>query len=292
MSRIAFAALLALALPAGAAEERIISKRTGDYAVQLTLRPGDPKPGRLLEIQIEVARVPDFPDPVYGDRVPVNDANLVVQLAPALADVAGGKSKIYRAHLVSEGGVYGVHTIPETAGIYAVAISPRTGPGPKVSFDIGVGVPMATEAGEGKKGASRRPAAGAGGGRMVVSSVGPKTEMREIGERWGLLETMAGTGSLALAGAQGEAKAIAALFGKAKSKPPKSANPADELNEMLDGSAAAFTAIAAVTDAKQLPALVAATEQSCMKCHVKYRWEMTRDLSRWPKFDIAERTQE
>jgi hypothetical protein len=196
--------------------------------------------------------------------------------------------RTYALHELGEGAIYGLHAIPETGGVYVLDLKPRAGAGPKVSFDIGVGVAMATEAGEGKKGASRRPAAGAGGGRMVVSSVGPKTEMRAIGESWTVLEQLAAAGSLGLANAQAEAKIIAGLLVKSKDKPPKAANPPGEYHGMLDKLAADFNAIAAQQDAKKLQQAVTATETECLKCHVQYRWELTADVSRWPKFDVAE----
>ena len=117
------------------AVEAVYHQKTTDHLFTLHVRPASPKPGQMVELELEVVRLLDPPDPVQGDRQP-EDAELVAVLSRSAH--AGPRS----VHPLKNPGDYGLHFTAGEAGVATVAFSRRSGkPGLDIKFPIGVGVP-------------------------------------------------------------------------------------------------------------------------------------------------------
>src|SRR5690349_12336140 len=52
-------------------EERVIEKKDGDYILRLTLRPGNLRTNHVANVQLDINKSLDIPDPVTGDLMPM-----------------------------------------------------------------------------------------------------------------------------------------------------------------------------------------------------------------------------
>jgi hypothetical protein len=290
--------------------ERTIEKREGTYVFRLTLRPGNLKPARVADVTLELLRVLDIPDPVTGDRAPVNEASIVARVKPPppLVPSKGKKSEpsaplpSYVAWALEAPGTYGLHFTPGADGLFELALS---GTDPKTdtegsprefgtSFRLGVGSAAAqTEQSQGgvvgRRG-TRRPI-GVGGDREKEDRL--RKLMEELGYRTLALEPLvdqppAKGPHVELAA---RARELAALAESAKGLVPASA-PADgapEFDALAARMAARFEELARAAEGKDRKAPRAKYDalepQGCLQCHAKYRWGVADDVTRWPQFE-------
>ena len=121
--------------------------------------------------------------------------------------------------------------------------------------------------------------------------------MEQVGERFldleDLLDDAPKKGPNKAAAA--EARAIAQLFGKAKGLAPRAhASAAGEFDKLAAGMPELFEAIAVAAEGKDRKAPRAAFEkaelQGCLQCHTKFRWNATKSLAAWPKFESKDWT--
>jgi hypothetical protein len=83
--------------------------------------------------------------------------------------------------------------------------------------------------------------------------------------------------------AAAEAKAISALFSQAKGLAPDGSG--SEFERLLADATGLVDAVGSAHDAKAAHAAYGKIESfGCDECHAKYRFEITEDLSSWPKF--------
>jgi hypothetical protein len=253
------------------AEYTLVVKE-GAWRVRVTLRPGQPEPGQVLEVLLDVARHPEIPDPTYGDRLPLQGATLALTMS------GPGQRSRHRAWPLGDAGIYGVHWTPPARGLWTLSLEPLEGKpeAPRLSFQVGVGVPMPASS-EGQAVRSTRvvlagaPAPRASGKQTV------RELMQELTRHW-----------LALDRAGADAKAELAALGP--------------LADALQGTApAAFSAEAAEYDAlaralRTSVDRVAAGKReehvklqneeeatTCLQCHAKFRDRVVEDLRGWPE---------
>lgn len=150
--------LLCAAAPAQAqpqvARTPPLLKRSGDngkLSYRLTIRPGVPKAGETMAIDIELSEVLATPDPRYGNRKPINDANLIAYLVaeppeapapePAANKKRGGKKNApppapkpwldaRKGSRLPDAGTYGVTFTAPQAGLYGLHLRGTTQAGP------------------------------------------------------------------------------------------------------------------------------------------------------------------
>ncbi|MHB8419723.1 MAG: hypothetical protein ACYDCL_16730 [Myxococcales bacterium] len=112
--------------------ELLLTKRFESYAFTLHVRPAQPKPGKLLEIVVDVSEVLDPPDPEYGDHKPLTGETLVAHVE--------GVGRFLLHPLERDDGAYGFHFTPTGAGNRSVEIARKDGrPGLEVTFNVPVG---------------------------------------------------------------------------------------------------------------------------------------------------------
>lgn len=89
------------------------------YAVNFQFKPGVPDAGQLTELTFVAASVPRTPDPLYGNRVPLEGAEFVVELK----NPAGQVLARYLAHpMPLSHGKFGLHMTPPGPGIHTVVL--------------------------------------------------------------------------------------------------------------------------------------------------------------------------
>ncbi|HEX9576645.1 MAG TPA: c-type cytochrome [Myxococcales bacterium] len=103
------------------------------WRVRVTLRPGEPQPGKLVELIFDVARQRDGD---AGDPQPLSDGKLGLTLT------GPGRRVRLLVHPLGDAGVYGAHWTPSAKGLWTLALAPWRDAGPTVSFQVGAGAPM------------------------------------------------------------------------------------------------------------------------------------------------------
>jgi hypothetical protein len=258
--------------PAAPPPEVSLSLKQGDWRVRVTIRPGEPKPGQLVDLRLEVARQREVPDPTYGEQVPVEGLGL--QLA-----MSGPGSRVrYLARPLADVGSYGVHWTPAAKGLWTLQLAQLPGleAGPQVSFEVGVGVPMPVSA-QGQAVQVSRVVLGAKSkaqnNRPPLSPV-----MREVAQRWLKLEAAAGP-EVAV-----ETVALAGLFKTAQGRAPASmASAGAEFDQLVQAAAAEVERLGALPQQERAAAARAAEANTCLRCHLKFRDGVVEDLSKWPE---------
>ena len=256
---------LKLKLPPSA--ESVLALKTGDYRIRVTVRPGEPQPNKLVELQLDIAQTRDPPDPTYGDEAPVDNAQLGLTLSGP-----GSKVKEYVRPL-GDIGSYGVHWTPVSKGLWTATLAPLGGAGPTVSFEIGVGVPMPPSA-QGQEVQTSRLVLG---GRSVKHLQPLTPTMHDINERWvKLLDTGVDAGA--------EGKRLVELFQSLEGRVPKAfATSGAEFDELAKAAATAADGAAHAPMNDRSAAMRAVELNSCTRCHVKFRDGVVEDISHWPE---------
>lgn len=142
--------------------ERVWNVKSGDFAFIVMMKPGIPDPDQLTEVIITANSTPKTPHPRYGNRVPIDDATITVEMSSPGGEVVGR----YLAHAMPlSSGRYGVHLTPAQHGIYNLSIRGMTADGKGLSADVKLPVkiwPLPAElqgSGDAEKG-GRRPIKG------------------------------------------------------------------------------------------------------------------------------------
>jgi hypothetical protein len=285
--------------PAGAdLPERVIEKKDGDYVLRLTLRPGSLKTNRVANVAVEIFKNLDIPDPVTGSTMPMAESHPVAVLKTPEPLGHGKPSTTTRYTLWSsadEPGTFAFHFTPADDGIYELTIkgvdAPKAGddaePHPfEASYRIGAGNAAAqteqTQTGTAVHKAARRPVgySDSQAKRKKLAAL-----MTDIGYHYlGLDAAVSRASSKAgQSDAMAEAKAITALLNQAKGLAPDGSG--SEFERLLADATGLVESVGSAHDAKAARAAYGKIESvGCDQCHAKYRFDITEDLSNWPKF--------
>jgi hypothetical protein len=236
------------------APEYTLSLQQDDWRVKVNFRPGEPQPGKLVELAIDIGRQKDGE---AGEPAPWSEGKL------ALAVSGPGPRARYLVRALGDAGSYGVHWTPSGRGLWTLTLAPYKDAGPTVTFQMGAGVAMPASA-QGHMVQSSRMVVTAG---RAVAAPAPtvKQVMAELGKRW-LSQ------SVALKPDPAELKAMEKLLLAVQGHVPR----------QWEGSATEFDGLAA-REAAQMGMGGVPDAASCMACHVKFRDGWTDDLSRWPE---------
>jgi hypothetical protein len=262
------------------ADEVLYRKKLDKTVVTLHVRPAKPVPGRTTTLLFEVVKVLAVPDPALGDRVPLENAVLFATIGRE-----GGPQVRFRLHAMPDAGVYGVHFAGAEAGVYRLLLEQRLenaeiGEKPLTTdFSLGVGQDTPMQA------ADDESAVKAGRGRTALHSGESSAEsvsllMRSLGDSWMALAQ--GSGDAAAA-----AKAITDAAAKLAGQVPTALSSSRREFDTLAGELAASLKElpGAAGDSAKARALIAKVEvDQCARCHVKFRFQLTDDVSAWPKF--------
>lgn len=126
-STVIVACLLVPGLVLGAAPQKVkprpptrtILVKTGTLVFKVRLVPGVPLPGHVVEAVMEAAEVPPVPDPVYGERIPLKQAEMKALVTDADGE---GFTTGYRVHRLADAGSYGFHFTPLRRGVHQVLL--------------------------------------------------------------------------------------------------------------------------------------------------------------------------
>jgi hypothetical protein len=149
--------------PPKPAERVMEAVQEGKFAFTVRTKPGIPSAGEVTEVLINANSIPKTPHPSFGSRVPIDAAQLYVELTSPAGEVVGR----YVAHAIPlSHGKYGLHLTPGQDGIYNLGIRGTAGEGLSgaVQADLKLPVnvwPLPPELENAEKGAgasgSRRP---------------------------------------------------------------------------------------------------------------------------------------
>lgn len=285
--------------------ERVIEKKDGDYVLRLTIRPGNLKVNHVAEAEVEISRTLDVPDPVTGDQMPITSTRPVATVTPP--ETGRGKHEAPPAPSrfvvwpASNPGSYGFHFTPDVDGLYEVTISgmdsTKTDDNSEpqaysASWHIGAGT-AASETEQSQGGAAvrqstRRPVGTGSGGEKERKL---DKLMADIADRYLNLEMMIGKGTPKGGPAEMvlEARAIAGLLDQTKGLTPDAfSDGSAEFDQLTAKASAALAEVANAAGGKDHAKLVRAFDAvesvGCNECHAKYRFQVTDDVSNWPKF--------
>ncbi len=277
--------------------EALLQKKLERYLLVLHVRPEQPLPGALLQLTFDLYTRQPAIDPTFGDdREPLAGQELFV----TVQDLE--RNQIHSRHRLlplAEPGTYGMHTTLMESGLYRLDLSQsaevqgKSAAPLKADFTIGVGVPTpASRAADSESSDYVQPRRGkvalrsiqAGGGSQGQGARSAQPLMRELGARW-----LALSGSMSVASEPAQrssaAEAIAALAERTAKEPPSGLGAGAEEYGALAAELAGATQqlpSAAAEPAKGRAAMEQLELASCAKCHAKFRFKATGDLSKWP----------
>ena len=254
-------------------------QKANDHFFRLRVRPGSPKPGDALELIAEVAEIRDPPDPVLGDRVPVQNEELVGTFGK------GGVERVW--HPLAAAGEFGMHVEAVEAGVQTLTIHRRTDkPGIEASFPVGIGVPTPARPDDVQASADAKPL-------PMVAGSAPSARAGDLDDLMRQLELH----TVALAAAldrpksdtAADAKAIADLSARVAGLVPAAhGSRVHEFDAVAKSSAATAAELAHPSDREKLKAKLDQLEQGgCLRCHAQFWWGVADDTSAWPSFTPA-----
>ncbi len=103
-----------------------------DY--ELVIRPGVPDSGATAEVELVIEELLESPDPTYGSRRPLNEANVHAVLV-------GGKKKVATARRgvrLADAGTYGFTFTATEPGLYGLHIGGQAGEAGALAFSVTV----------------------------------------------------------------------------------------------------------------------------------------------------------
>lgn len=93
------------------------------FQYDFLFKPGIPNPNQLTEVMVSVNEIPKRAHPQFGNRIPQQNADLVIELTSPAGEVVGR----YRAHAIPlSRGKYGVHMTPKQDGLYTISVRGTT----------------------------------------------------------------------------------------------------------------------------------------------------------------------
>ncbi len=281
---------------------RTVQVKSGALLFNVSIEPGAPDPGQLVAFSIELAEVPPVPDPIYGEKIPIKDAELIARVTDA---DGAGYTLAYRVHTLQDAGSYGFHYTPIRKDNYRVALSGiHNGKSFKAELRVPVGIwPFIKVDAEGNvsrvpahTASNRMPAlpsglktpavpTGAGAGRLPAASV--NTPLGEAMQALG--EQFARAGVALLSGRRPdlkEAKAAADLLRAGVEKAAALKQPDDEYDGLMQELGQAVQELVRAAGAGKAKsageAFARIGSRHCNRCHFKMRWKMIEQSSDFP----------
>ncbi len=278
-------------------EELVFRRRFNKWNFNMKMRPGDPQPNRTVEVVFEITRKLESPDPVYGDRRPEESKQLLLAVRP---DTAKAVAVTYALHPTLDAGNYGVRFMVPQKGQYRLELSEMKKPDAEVGelalqgeFTIGVGEPtiMRTEeADPGSRiavGAGRRALRAGSDDDSALEASGLQPVMRPLGKAWIRLLSELAQPKPTPAELASLAKILREQAGRVRGKSPLTkAGASGEFDIYAERLEAAMGELEkSLSSPEKAREEMAQMESAhCLRCHVKFRFDVTDDLSQWPNF--------
>ncbi|GAB4295537.1 MAG: hypothetical protein Kow0090_10490 [Myxococcota bacterium] len=292
---------------------RVLHQQSRNFELFLTVQPGIPEVGRVVEFLIKAYKIPKTPHPQYGGRIPMDTAIIV---ATAAHESEISTSIDYLLHPVGDPGNFGFHFTPIRQGYHNIIFF---GEFEGEKFDVKFRVPVDVwplPASELKSEASsqmvERDIFGLATKQRFVDPSAQKTSPVRKGPvmpgATGKTESGMNINELMRKLGMPWAELGDELFVKPKPSDKKGGSALDELYtvaQMLQNS----TPINFVNDAAEYQQYMSELFQSlgrlnsefrkqkfnearllykivekdnCTRCHVKFRWKLVGDLSGYP----------
>ena len=239
-------------------EVRYLTRR-GNLHVDMSVRPGIPRPGEPVEVGWLLQEQLLIPDPYLGDRKPVSGVELVVSVRGPEA------TRVYELHAGSRPGSFGFTFTPHATGVYTLALARRDGrSGYQAEMQLPVGQPPLASSRTLEVRRFPRPAA----------DTEIKALMQGLAKRWMQLERTAGTPQAA------DAHAELTRFAEAI----RDGAP-EQFKGAYSGLVNAIGSIPAEGPRQAtLQKMDEVNLQSCLRCHAMGRFEFAQDVSAWPAY--------
>lgn len=283
-------------------EELVFRRRFQRHNFTLRLKPAEPKPNQLVEVVFEISRRLESPDPVYGDRRPLEGATLLLSLR---ADTRS-PPRVVALHALMDAGEYGARFVLAAKGQYRLEVEEVKKPDAEhgemtVSgeFTVGIGEPTTMLSEDVEPGARAPVAAGSrrairagaadGDPDAAFEAAGLQPVMRPIGKAW--IDLHAGLADARSKPADLEAlakdlhKLSASIRGKAPAFKITATQEFDIYAERVE-AAIGELATSLGDRARARDKMVEIENRHCVACHAKYRFDLTDDLSQWPNFPL------
>lgn len=283
-------------------ESRVVQLKDKGLLFNVRLRPGAPDPGQVVEVFIEMNEVPPVPDPVYGEQIPIKDAQITVEVTDA---DGAGYTTAYRVHPLQDAGSYGMHFTPARKDNYRLTLKGKHTTG---RYEVGTRVPVGIWpfANVDEKGRVKEEAPVADSGRLpavpagmkgpaqpAATSAAPsvrsplqaaspmKLAMRALGQAWA-------DGMAAMyAGRKPDLKQAAFLAEPFRALAEKTAGlGSGEFADLMQQTAQAIgdfeRAAKAGKEREALEAFERVGVHHCTRCHFKGRWRIIDDVLKFP----------
>ncbi len=278
-----------------APDVNLLRAREDNHVFSVMVDPGEPKVDHRVMLRVDLFTIPKTLDPTFGDRMPVRDASLVAVLT------SPGRDEVRRQtlHPLAGAGSYGMHWIPDRHGLWRLSFERRDDELPRVTFQIGVEVSTpeqddpSLDRGPGGPsrtlgGLERTQRGGGVVGPLTPASAGPtsKSVMSALSAPSGLLDAAfqdsnIETASTALAAIVEEAAKLSGTV------PGRHAAAEREYDRIAGELVNRLRAVASAIDEEEMATAQGQWRQTldntCAKCHARFWWGISNDLSSWPQ---------
>lgn len=110
---------------------------------RVTIRPGVPEPGQTVSVEVELAEILKVPDPAYGNRKPINDANMrgILVGSPEKgrkAKRSGPFVETRKALRLKDSGTYGFTFTAPSKGVYGLYLRGDAGSAGPIDFKTAI----------------------------------------------------------------------------------------------------------------------------------------------------------
>lgn len=107
------------------------------FQVNITMRPGAPVAGKMIELQFDIAKKLKVESTQYGTLEPQKK---MVNIAQVMPPVTGQKEEAvsYRVHSLETPGTYGFHFTPNRDGMHEITVTGKTKTGDAFQFTLPV----------------------------------------------------------------------------------------------------------------------------------------------------------
>ena len=117
--------------------ERRFVRETDAFQINITMRPGAPVAGEVVELQFDISKKLEVESAQYGRLQPQKKVKGTVQVNPP----ATGKKEdavLYRLHRLKAPGSYGFHFTPTRDGMYDLRLTGKSPKNPELEISLPV----------------------------------------------------------------------------------------------------------------------------------------------------------
>ena len=122
-----------------AKKQRKLSRRSGDLVFTITMIPGAPAPGDVLELRVDTFKELAVADVKFGKFKPQERVQMAAEVSPPETG-QDEEARTFRVHRLSSPGSYGFHVTPGKEGQHGLSITGKSDDDTPFTVDVALHV--------------------------------------------------------------------------------------------------------------------------------------------------------